>query len=307
MAAGIQSEGTWPTSMPWNVASRDANDRHRVLVDEYFAAHHIGRACKLRLPEIVGKDHHRTRAGRPVIVAFDQPSEGWAHAEDGEIAARDDFCGGWFRVPAGRKVHRGGGTAEYAVEEAVLQLQVAADRVRHQVPTAEPVGRLISLPVDQDQALGLTDRKGVQNHLIDQRVDGGGGADTERERKHGGDGKRRTTEKGPGGEAEVIEEIAQPPGEPNVADFLPYLGEAAEFQNGPPAGFLLREAGKNQVADPAVHVIRQFAIQSAFHLPAPEPVQNLPHDLLPSLQGTFVNAHGINHVRRLGESALPRD
>ena len=96
------------------------------------------------------------------------------------------------------------GTAEYAFEKLLLLLKVAADRVRHQIPTAEPVGGLISLPIDQDKAFGLVDRKRVQQHLIDQRVDGGGGSDAERERKHGRGGKRRTAEKRARGEAEII-------------------------------------------------------------------------------------------------------
>ena len=46
-----------------------------------------------------------------------------------------------------------------------------------------------------------------------------------------------------GGEAEIVEEIAEPAGEPDVADFLAHLGEAASSSGGAAAGFALREAG----------------------------------------------------------------
>ena len=39
------------------------------------------------------------------------------------------------------------------------------------------------------------------------------------------------------GEAEIVHEIPQPSGQPDVAHFLPDLREAAEFQHGLPARF----------------------------------------------------------------------
>ena len=41
-----------------------------------------------------------------------------------------------------------------------------------------------------------------------------------------GGGKARAVEERAGGEAEVVKEIAEPAGEPDIADFLAHLGEA---------------------------------------------------------------------------------
>ena len=77
-------------------------------------------------------------------------------------------------------------------EDLIVQLKVAADRIRHQIPAAEPVGYLISLPVDENQALGFADRKRVEDHLIDQRIDRRGCANTKRERQYSGRSERAT-------------------------------------------------------------------------------------------------------------------
>ena len=47
----------------------NANDRHRVLVNQHLTAHYIRSACELRLPEVVSEHNHRIRTGCPVIVA----------------------------------------------------------------------------------------------------------------------------------------------------------------------------------------------------------------------------------------------
>jgi hypothetical protein len=65
-------------------------------------------------------------------------------------------------------VSRGRGATEDTLEDLIVELKVAADRIRHQVPAAEPIRYRISLLVDEDQALGLANRKRVEDHLIDE-------------------------------------------------------------------------------------------------------------------------------------------
>src|SRR5580704_12038395 len=153
-----------------------------MLVDQHLAAHHIRSACELRLPKVVRENNHWVRTRRPVILVLKDPSQRRAHSEHREVSARNDFSGSGLVVSACREVHSRKGTAENAFEKAVLQLKVAADRVRHQIPTAEPVGYLISLPIDEDKAFGLADRKPVQEYLIDERVDGRGCSNAECQR-----------------------------------------------------------------------------------------------------------------------------
>ena len=57
----------------------------------------------------------------------------------------------------------------------------AAERVRHEVERAEAADDMVACPIDQDEAAGVADRERVKDHLIDERVDGGGGSDSEGE------------------------------------------------------------------------------------------------------------------------------
>ena len=139
-------------------------------------------------------------------------------------------------LSARRQTYGRGSTTEYAFEESLLHLKVAADRIGHQVVAAERVdGRLITLPVDENKAFGFMYRKRAQNDLIEQRVDGSGCADSERERKHCRGRKRGTAEKGTRGEAQVVREVPQPSSQPNITHFLLDLRDAAEFQRGLPS------------------------------------------------------------------------
>ena len=165
-----------------------------------------------------------------------------------------------------------------------MELKIAADRVRHQVPAAKPVGNRVALPVDQHQSFGFADWQRVQDHLIDERIDCGRRANAGGKRQHGRDGERAAAQKGPRGEPEVVHEVAQPSRQPHVADFLPHLRQAAELQRRLPSRFQLGHARPGEVADSPVHVIAQFAIEILLQAVATEPVQQSLHVRLPSLK-----------------------
>jgi len=118
----------------------------------------------------------------------------------------------------------------------------------------------------------------VQDHLIDQGIDRGGGADAEGEREQNGGGKAGTVTERAGGVAEVVKEIAEPAGEPDIADFLADLGEA-ELDGNTAAGPGLGDAGGGEVGDAAVVVILELAIEAALVRGAAEPVKELDHRL----------------------------
>src|ERR1700732_91029 len=121
---------------------------------------------------------------------------------------------------------RGESTAEYALEKLLLLVKIAADWVRHQIPTAKAIRDLIAVPIYQDKTFGLPNGKGVQQHLIDQRVDGSRGSNAEHEREHGGNTEGRHPEKRACGEAEIVSEIPQPSSQPDVSHFLFDLRDA---------------------------------------------------------------------------------
>src|SRR5207248_6459997 len=112
----------------------------------------------------------------------------------------------------------------------------------------------------------------VQHHLIHQRVDGGGGADAEGQRKQRGGGEAGAAEERSGGEAEIVEEIAEPPGEPDVSNFLAQPGEA-ELDGDAAAGLGLGDASGGEVSDAAIEVILELAVEAALQGPAAEPVE----------------------------------
>src|SRR5262249_5288094 len=124
----------------------------------------------------------------------------------------------------------------------------------------------------------------MQDNLIDQGVDGGCCSDPQRERQHGCGRKRRTVEKRPYREAKVIREVPQPSAQPDIADPLPNLCDAADFQSCLPPGLGLRQTRKHEVTHTAIDVVLQFAVQIVLQVSKTEPVQQLLDHESPSLK-----------------------
>ena len=91
-------------------------------------------------------------------------------------------------------------------------------------------------------------------------------------------GEAGAAEERSGGEAEIVEEIAEPAGEPDVSDFLAHLGEA-ELDGDAAASLGLGNAGGGEVGDAAIEVILELAVEAALQGPAAEPVEELDHRL----------------------------
>jgi hypothetical protein len=89
--------------------------------------------------------------------------------------------------------------------------------------------------------------------------------------------------KRPCGEAQVVEEIAQPSSQPNIANFLLNLRDAPELDRGLPSRLRCRQPCPYQIIHAAVDVIVQFTVEIALQSSPPEPVQQLHHQL-PSLK-----------------------
>src|SRR5262249_46180906 len=78
--------------------------------------------------------------------------------------------------------------------------------------------------------------------------------------------------------AEVIEEIAEPAGEPDVADFFADLGEA-EFHCDAAAGLGFGNVGGGEVSNAAIEVILELAVEAALEGLAAGPVEEPDHRL----------------------------
>ena len=179
MVAGIQSEGTSPMSMPWNSGAATPTT---VIGYRFTSTFRRVRPERSR----TALSRNRRRAQPPGSCrAFGRLP--WSticralHSLRGlKITARDELRSRWFVLSACRESDGRRCTAEYALEESLLQLKVAADRIGHQVIAAERINCCwVSLPVDKNKAFWLAYRKRVQNHLIDQRVDSRGCSDPE--------------------------------------------------------------------------------------------------------------------------------
>src|SRR2546425_4108322 len=189
---------------------------------------------ELVFPEVVREHNHRTRSRCLVIIDRQQPAQRGTDSQYRKVCTRYEFRGSQPRFSTRRNVDRCRSTAEYAVEEFLLLLEISADRVRHQVGSAEGLGILETDPIDEKQALGVIDRERAQNDLIDKRVKGGRRSNSEREGKHCRRRKRRAPEKRSCRKAQVVRQISQPSSQPNVAHLLPNLRSAPEFQRGAP-------------------------------------------------------------------------
>src|SRR5262249_5600232 len=80
------------------------------------------------------------------------------------------------------------------------------------------------------------------------------------------------------GEAEIVEEIAEPSSEPDVSDFLAHPVET-EFDGDTAAGLAVGNAGGGEVRDPTIEVILELAVEAALQRVAPEPVEEPDHRL----------------------------
>src|SRR5207248_2024253 len=123
------------------------------------SAHDVLRASELVFPEVVREHNHRTRSRCLVIIDRQEPAQCRTHSQYRKVCPGYEFRGSQPRFSTRRKIEGCRCTAEYAVEEFFALLEIPADRVRHQVGSAEGLGILETDPIDDDQALGVLDRE----------------------------------------------------------------------------------------------------------------------------------------------------
>jgi hypothetical protein len=159
---------------------RDADDRHRLLVDQDAAVDHVGRAKPVH-PVVMREHHDRMQAGVSVVVRPDQAAEHRNDTERLEVRARDELGPHRDVLASGRDVDvRGVATGE-RLEYIPLPGEVAAQWIGQQA--AEPVIQIdrVAHPAQLDQPFRLTHRQRTRQHLIEQREDAGVGTNAQRE------------------------------------------------------------------------------------------------------------------------------
>jgi hypothetical protein len=212
------------------------------------------------MPELIAPPSLRTRprVDAPIPVPDHHRSSiicpARAYSEHRKVCTRHEFRGGQPGFSAGREVDRCRSTTEYAIEELLLLLEIAADRVGHQIACAEGLRQLFAIPVDENQALGVVDREGAKKDLIDKRVKGGGRANSECKGKYCCRRKRRASNNRSRRETKVVHEIPEPSTQPDVAHFLSNPHGATEFQRNAPSRLAFWQTRMNQIRHAAVDV-----------------------------------------------------
>ena len=182
---------------------RDADDRHRVVVDRDLPADDLRVALEAVHPVVVAEDDDRVAVVDAVVLlrGEDAPDRR-LHAQH-----REEVAGHQLRVdPLGLVVdrQRRGHVAprDDLGERGALLLEVHVHGVGvHPAPHVAAVVR--PLLVDLHQRAGVGDRQAPQHHLVDQREDRGRRPDAEGEREDGDDGEQGAATEPADGIAEI--------------------------------------------------------------------------------------------------------
>ena len=161
-------------------------------------------AAEAILPERVADDRFGWRV-RAVFGFAEQAAHARAHADDVEETAGDTPAAEPFRVVDAGERHRLGARQREGVERVLTRAPVDEIRPRHRHLRA--VGPDL---VQVDEAIRLWIRQRPQQDAVDEREDGRGRADAERQRDEDDGGERRRPGERAHGVANVLPERVEP-------------------------------------------------------------------------------------------------
>src|SRR5439155_19306329 len=98
----------------------------------------------------------------------EQPPPGRPNTQDGEVASRDDLGVDRRGSAVVGEMDLRGITREEAIEDLVLRLQVAEQRVRQEVPASPAAADERAVPAQEAEPLGLPDGKLPEQDLVHQ-------------------------------------------------------------------------------------------------------------------------------------------
>jgi hypothetical protein len=213
---------------------RDADDRERIILQRDAAADDRRIGCETVLPVVVAENRDRAVATHLVVVRRDDAADRRSDPEHRKVSTGHHFARHALALPVDADVHRGGAAREQA-REYLRRRRGVLDRLRNarERTTAGQIGEVVAevlvhrerqhvaagiapemIPraVEQHELLGILDRQRPQQHFVDQRENGGIGADPQ------GDGQQRDErEQGRAAEAaprvpEIPREMTHTPG-----------------------------------------------------------------------------------------------
>ena len=162
---------------------RDADDRHRRVVDEDLLADHVRVARKAADPVVVAQHHDRMPlVDLVVFLRVEDAPQRRLDPQHREVVPGDELR----LEPLGAVVDadRGGNEppAEHLSQRLGLLLVVLVDGIGVH-PGAHVAAHVGALLIEHDQLIGTSHRQLAQQHLVDQREDRGVGPDPQGERQ----------------------------------------------------------------------------------------------------------------------------
>ncbi len=171
---------------------RDASDGERAPLDEERGADDRRIAAVGALPGVMAQHEDRRRRRRVVRGGEDAAAE-CADAEGREVIAGDVLRAQRSRgrvdvLPAGADAPDAGLKRRDLLELGHLALQPLVQRIREHPPAflRAALHAAVGAVADPVEARRVADRERTQHHGMDQREDGGGAADAERQREDRG-------------------------------------------------------------------------------------------------------------------------
>jgi hypothetical protein len=186
-------------------SGRDADNRHRIAVDQDFLSEDSGILREATDPVVVAEYHNRMAlVDLIVLLGAEHAPDGRLHPEQREVVARHHFGVEQFGLVVDADRHFRQPAAQYFAQGLGLPLELLIHRIRMH-PLSHVAAVVRALLVEHDELIRSSDRKLAQDHLIDQREDGRVRANTQRQRQDRDDGEQGASEQASDSEADVVE------------------------------------------------------------------------------------------------------
>ncbi len=253
---------------------RDADDVHRIVVDQNLSADDRRIGGEAADPIVVAQDDGRMPAIRPIVrFRRKHPSDCGSDPERLKEVARDELRADPFRAVVDCHRRRRLGSAEDEGEGFGVALEVLIHRVRRRArpDVAAEVGE--GRP-DHDEALGLAHRQQAEHELIEQREDRRRRANAERKRQQRDGRERRVHAQLPRAVAHVAPQRVEPANRLHFPPVLLQHRRIPELPAGRPFGVGRRHALADVAFGQQLQVQPQLVVELVIRAgPADEPDQ----------------------------------
>ena len=190
---------------------RDADDREALPVDDQRVVQDARVEAEALLPVVVAEHGDARLADDAVVALAEHAAEGRLNAQQREVTPRDEHARTRQRLPLVGQIRAEDPVGGNPGEHRLHLLEIAEHRVAEDlVALARLVARVASglgpRRREVHQLVGRLDRQRPQQHLVEQREDGGRRPDPERQRDDGDHGDKGCPEQRAEGEFQVTHE-----------------------------------------------------------------------------------------------------